>query len=803
MGSRKWPGDAAAAGIAGGVIGLATLAWILWVQRDPAALRLAPVPAVFVVISIAGAAAGLAARALVGRRRGGLACLVAPLALAALTGLARVGLLVAPSRLLWPALALLAVLIGVVAARRGGRALGWLMLAVAVGGAYAATIPPALLIGGPPPAANAIGTSGNERRLCRRLATGVVARETVSLPFAPFVRVVAAVAPEGGGVSVVELEIRTAEASWRGRVALTTAFADGFAGGILEVTDLPIGPATLDWQLSGPGDILYLAELEIFTSAPPVLIESLTPAPTVDPALCDASHGGACRVVSARGVARPAAIVWPSARIPIDAEVGQTILVPIAVPEPYWTRPVAIELFFGWDDKGAVRRTIATPARGWQSVALTVPTPDDEAEGPVLSIRGGPGMFAVGRVVRRDDRPPRRSVVLISLDTVRADHVGAYGYARPTTPHIDALAGRGVRFDDATSTSSWTLPAHASLLASRPAGDLMSFPRGRAPFAAVVPLLAEVLGAAGYDTAAFTGGGFMSRHYGFDRGFDLYGEANDKVDDAAISLDHVQRWIEERSGGPFFLLFHTFRAHGPYQGDRFVGDLPDDAGPFARAAAMYDEGIARADAAVGELLELLDAAGMLDDTLVVVLSDHGEALGERWPETAGMGHGQSLHQEVVRIPLVMAGPDLPHGTAIAETVSLLDVAPTIARFAQVAAPVGWLGRPLQPLVAGEVIEVLPILIEQFERHGVDTRAVRLGSLKVVAEAIGDRIVDVRIYDLDTDPGERAPLAVDACEVAPALIALLASRFAADRPDGAAVRLPRDVEARLRALGYVD
>ncbi|MBL8841179.1 MAG: sulfatase [Planctomycetes bacterium] len=270
-----------------------------------------------------------------------------------------------------------------------------------------------------------------------------------------------------------------------------------------------------------------------------------------------------------------------------------------------------------------------------------------------------------------------RNVLLVVIDTLRADRLGCYGYARPTTPRLDALAARGLCFERAYATAPWTLPSTASLLT----GLQPEVHRASHFFASISPearLLAESFEGEGYATAAFVGNYFVQPLFGFERGFDRYDQGcmvdrgginSDRISDAAIA------WLSQPRSAPFFLYLHYFDPHYNYwehDGFKFGGEDTErvfsgadiyalreqaprfDAADRARLDALYDSEVAFTDHHVGRVFDQLEAQGIADDTFVVVTADHGESLGEHgW-----IGHTVQLYEESIRIPLLVAGPGL-------------------------------------------------------------------------------------------------------------------------------------------------
>jgi arylsulfatase A-like enzyme len=293
-------------------------------------------------------------------------------------------------------------------------------------------------------------------------------------------------------------------------------------------------------------------------------------------------------------------------------------------------------------------------------------------------------------------RPPER-VVLISIDTLRADHVGAYGASRAHTPTLDELAARGVRFEHAFSPAPITLPAHASLLTGLepPQHGVRGNGAFRLPEEALT--LAEALRAAGFATAAFVGAFVLDRQYGLAQGFDAYDDRMtsrraagatgfaerraDAVVDAALA------WLAT-APERFFLFVHLYDPHANY-----------DPPPGFRAAFPrhpYAGEIAFADAQLARLLAGIRERWPDDRTLVVATSDHGESLGEHGEAT----HAYTLYDATQRVPLLLAGPGLPRGAVASPVVRLVDVTPTILALAGLDAPPGSPGRDLRGALSG-------------------------------------------------------------------------------------------------------
>jgi arylsulfatase A-like enzyme len=460
----------------------------------------------------------------------------------------------------------------------------------------------------------------------------------------------------------------------------------------------------------------------------------------------------------------------------------------------------------------------------------------------------------LGACSQADDpeRPP--NVLLISIDTLRADHLGAYGYERDTSPFIDSLARRGVRFDDAVSASSWTLPAHMSLLTGRlPSSHGVNDSTDR--LRRGVPTLAKLLRSAGYRTTAFVSWVFLSPGFGFGRGFDEYFDLipppsqRDATSRHAIKAEafvsRVLEWLPAERSEPWFLFLHLFDPHIDYEPPLedarvFDPDLEDvSAGHYdaikpyirgldasapamaeadaERVRALYDGEIRYVDRQLARLFEALGERGMLDDTLVVLTADHGEEFGEHGSME---GHGWTLYDEVLHVPLILVLPDAHQaGRSIAGQVRTIDVVPTVLALTGVPPPEGLDGRSLVPRLEGLPPPDDAIAFSQISRNNRMWSA-RTGRHKLIYThdtKLNKWGVPVRagheLYDLEQDPGEQRDIFDEQSPVARALWSELQAFIEASRdarsgageePGGEErpVLSPAQRE-RLRGLGYVE
>jgi len=401
----------------------------------------------------------------------------------------------------------------------------------------------------------------------------------------------------------------------------------------------------------------------------------------------------------------------------------------------------------------------------------------------------------------------RPDIVLIVVDTLRADHLGLYGYPRSTSPHLDALAVRGTVFDAAMAAAPWTLPSVMSIATSRVpsrhgvVNDGLRLPEG-------VPTLAGSLREAGYATGGFVSHIYVTAPFGFDRGFERYEDFGlsrpgyrleagleptaDRVTTAALE------WVEGRDAGPLFLFVHYFDPHWPYDPPEphrslFASDyagpldagydsisrfqdplvpIPDDYRRFL--IDRYDGEIYFVDLQIGRLLDGIAAARGRRPIAVAITGDHGE----EFKEHGSMGHGRQMYEEVVRVPLVIArgplagGHGAPAGAAGAARVGLpvsgIDIAPTLLELAGLAAPEGMQGRSLAPLLggagggpagrssgAGAGDAAVAGAICETVRMNTLRQAIREGPLKLIHVMDENR---AELFDLAADPQERHDLA---------------------------------------------
>jgi arylsulfatase A-like enzyme len=449
-----------------------------------------------------------------------------------------------------------------------------------------------------------------------------------------------------------------------------------------------------------------------------------------------------------------------------------------------------------------------------------------------------------------EETPHRPNIVLVSIDSLRRDHVGSYGYAKATTPVIDALAKDGVRFDSAVSTTSWTLPAHAAMFTGLYDSTHGLYDNGLrlAPEHAT---LAEELDKLGYHTAGFFSGPYLHPTFGLGDGFEIYRSCMTVVDanagDEAVrsesrapagkshdditgprTVEEVTRWADERpKDQPFFLFVHMWDVHydyippapydtkfdpdytGPLTGVNFMGnpDVNPQMAPreLEHLLALYDGEIAFTDDNLGKLLAALRSRGMLEDTLVVVTADHGEEFFEHF----GKGHQKTLFDEVVRVPLVVSWPGRLAPAVVSDQVRTIDIAPLLLTAAGATKLPPMQGRDILPLARGEKLPLQAALCE-LHADKQDRRALRTNEWKLYAPGRTPMgALPPMGFDLAADPKERVPLEVgrDARFQAAARELQTESKSAAALRDWLGARsrqvtIDPELEAKLRQMGYL-
>jgi arylsulfatase A-like enzyme/Tfp pilus assembly protein PilF len=405
-------------------------------------------------------------------------------------------------------------------------------------------------------------------------------------------------------------------------------------------------------------------------------------------------------------------------------------------------------------------------------------------------------------LARRGAPPP--NLLVITLDTLRADHLGSYGHAAARTPRLDGLAARGLRFSQATTVTPLTLPAHSSLFTA-------TFP----PFHGVRDnggfylgdeqvTLAETLRERGYRTGGFVSSFVLDSRWGIHQGFDRYFDEFDlaKFDNAAgmdaiqrpggETVDEALRWLGEDRARPFFAWVHLYDPHAPYRPpEEFASLFP------ATASGAYDAEIAFTDVQVGRVLDALAEDGRLDNTVIAVLADHGEMLGEHGEVT----HGFFIYDGAVHIPLIVAGPRVP-SAVVADQVRIVDVMPTVLELLGVPGPAAMQGVSLLPLAHGEHKNLLAYSESWYPRYHYgwsELVSIQDGRFKLI------RAPRRELYDLAQDRGESANRAADdlrRVETLERALDEMSRRVASGQAQRGPRAMDAETEERLEALGYV-
>lgn len=425
--------------------------------------------------------------------------------------------------------------------------------------------------------------------------------------------------------------------------------------------------------------------------------------------------------------------------------------------------------------------------------------------------------------------PNAPNIILISIDSLRADHLHSYGYGRATSPNIDAIAREGVVFENAIAPTSWTLPSHATLLTGL-APERHGVINQNRRIGATVKTLAQRLHERGYDTAGFVSGLYLDGMYGFSRGFDTYDDysllhlshrRSRELVSAPTILGLAQNWLTKwqssSAHAPFFLFLHFWDVHYDYvppapfdrrfdpaydgemtgwtNSPRYHAGMPKE--DLEHLIALYDGEIAWTDAHIGRLMTALQRMGIDNNTIVVITSDHGE----EFLDHGGRNHQNTLYDEVLHVPLIVRDPRAPGGgRRVREQVRLADVAPTLLSLAGLRGAFGANDGDavsLAPLLHGETNDDLASLPAFGDLKG---------KLASVREPDAKLIVDLRsgreeFYDLRADPHEKKSLSTSSARAAALREELQRWRSTSVLP-AADVHLSRETEATLKSLGYL-
>jgi arylsulfatase A-like enzyme len=482
---------------------------------------------------------------------------------------------------------------------------------------------------------------------------------------------------------------------------------------------------------------------------------------------------------------------------------------------------------------GAIRYD-ATPLRVGQDWRWVPACVEAETEGPATIEFKGDLVRATGEPFPQSDdgawialasprlehpAPGRRVLVWISQDTVRADHLEAYGYTSQTTPTLDAFSGQASVFLNATSPSSWTLPALTAQFTSRyPSYHTLLSELGERLKGDSEPDLFEILKREGFSVLGITGNRFVSNEFRLASGFDLLSYAGDDAKAEAVN-SLVLAALGEWRGGDVALFVHYMDPHFPYEPPHPFDTLfdPGYTGPatgrnfeqftskqvrdLRHVRALYDGELAYTDGQIGALLKELERRDILRGAVVAYSADHGE----EFLDHGGWTHGRTVYRELLHIPVAIRVPGRP-ARRIEDVVSGVDLVPTLLEALGIPAPTTFQGRSLLPLIEGRRLAPQPVFAETW--HGKDHNlrvAIRSGDDKYVLVTKDEGLVPLHeeVFDLKADPGEQHPLG------APGGLGRLRSLvqvFFAEAPRGTAqspAQISDETRRALKALGYVN
>jgi arylsulfatase A-like enzyme len=424
-----------------------------------------------------------------------------------------------------------------------------------------------------------------------------------------------------------------------------------------------------------------------------------------------------------------------------------------------------------------------------------------------------------------EQQPRPALTILISLDTLRPDHLGVYGYHRPTSPTIDSFAQQAVVFENASSTSPWTLPSHASLLSGKyPRNHRLTSHERRLPFN--VETIAARLKKAGFDTRAVVNSQHLSNRFGLEYGFSklkYIEESVGRVSPSSWVTEQAIEWIAEPREHPLFLFMHYYDAHSDYAAlphfrevfeNSYAGEIDGSTAQllnFRRGRGqidsrdadhlidLYDAGVRQTDEELGRLFAFLREIGKLDTALVILTSDHGE----EFLEHGSVLHGETQYAEVLQVPLIFRYPPALPSLRVDSPVSLVDVLPTILSLLGEAPSDGIDGLDLSPLWSNPSSQTLSRFAERAlfssgDHLGDVTRSIRQGNFKLIYNSTTQAR---ELYDLRPDPGERVNIAGLRSDVADRLEQALLEADTDSVSEGAPVELTAEEKALVEALGY--
>lgn len=433
-----------------------------------------------------------------------------------------------------------------------------------------------------------------------------------------------------------------------------------------------------------------------------------------------------------------------------------------------------------------------------------------------------PGLWVSG--CRKGASKGTTNLILISIDTLRADHLGCYGYGRPTSPVMDKFASQGLLFADVTAPSPWTLPSHGSLLTGLyPNRHGLKSHYRKMP--ENVTTLAEILGRNGFVTSAIVNSHNLTGRYGLDRGFRDFLYVLEQTYLALPSLTEARgtEWLSKNQQEPFFLFLHFFDVHSdycslpqyekqflrPYEGnangttsqlkDFREGKVSMDHKDAEHLIDLYDAGIRQMDDGIFRLLNYLEYEGLLNKTLVIITSDHGEEFFDH----GDVLHGRTHYQEVIQVPMLIRGPGIPKSKKIQDPVSLVDFVPTILSLLDINCPSNLDGLDISSLwKKPDVRFPTRFIFSEADHNNIKhdiKRSVRHPRYKLHYNIMTNQKT---LFDLINDPKENTDIYSEKTALADSLFRVLEEHLSVEETGQVLEPLkPQEIEM-LKSLGYL-
>jgi arylsulfatase A-like enzyme len=415
------------------------------------------------------------------------------------------------------------------------------------------------------------------------------------------------------------------------------------------------------------------------------------------------------------------------------------------------------------------------------------------------------------------------NIILISIDTLRADHLHCYGYERETSPNIDRVASESIVFENAVSQSAWTLPAHASMMTGLlPSEHGLIFYDNEGlnnmkEFGTLdgnITTLAEILKTFAYTNVSYNGGAWIDPAFGLRQGFDLYRWGGRYF---KYNVPKSIGWIKANPGKKFFLFLHAFDVHAPYNASPEFNVFYKYRGPseaeeitldmikslespeYEYIVSQYDAGIRRADHELGQLFELLDETELSEKTILIITSDHGEMLGER----GKWDHIYPLYEELIRVPLIIKIPGFKRAAIKGQVPAMTSILPTILDILGIPFDKDVMKNSLMPLIRGRDARFDVIISEtgRIKRHRL-CRAIRMEKWKLVYYEEANRKPRIELIDLENDPKEQHEVSKQNPQVTKELLDRLLSFQGSRRYETIKKKIDQRTLEQLKSLGYI-